>query len=211
LIIRDSLHGGKSMLAPSRNRRMTRRSATLSEALREPESLALYSFRTQLGWMAVAAKNELICGLTFGHEDAPSAIRAMGRVLPSASAEISPIASGPAEIRDLVERLSAFGQGEEVNFQDVRLSTDHLTQFGEEVTERCREIAWGDTLSYRELAAKCGRPGAARAVGNVMRNNRFPIVVPCHRVLASGGGLGGYSAPQGLTMKQRLLDMEGRS
>ncbi len=65
----------------------------------------------------------------------------------------------------------------------------------------------GSTTTYGELAAAAGRPGAARAVGSAMARNPVPIVVPCHRVLASGGGLGGYGG--GLSMKQRLLELEG--
>ena len=66
----------------------------------------------------------------------------------------------------------------------------------------------GLTRTYGELAAECGSPGAARAVGSVMAKNRYPLIVPCHRVLAAGGELGGYSAPDGLKMKRRLLEME---
>jgi methylated-DNA-[protein]-cysteine S-methyltransferase len=65
----------------------------------------------------------------------------------------------------------------------------------------------GETTSYAALAAATGRPGAARAVGSAMANNPVPMVVPCHRVLASDGGLGGYGG--GLTMKRRLLEIEG--
>ncbi len=72
----------------------------------------------------------------------------------------------------------------------------------------CRRIPWGQTRSYAQLAAVAGRPGAARAVGSVMAKNRVPLVVPCHRVIASSGQLGGYSAPQGLSLKRRLLAME---
>lgn len=186
-------------------RRAPRRLATRRTA----EIIDYYSFSTRLGWMALAADGERLSGLTFGHDNAPGAIRLIGRVLTTAPERMNNIANAPAMIRKVVERLKAFARGEPVEFLDVRLCTAHLTAFGEAVTQRCREIAWGDTLSYAELAAECGRPGAARAVGNVMRNNRFPPIVPCHRVLASGGGLGGYSAPQGLAMKQRLLAMEG--
>ena len=72
----------------------------------------------------------------------------------------------------------------------------------------CRKIPYGKTLSYGQLAAKAGRPGAARAVGNHMAGNRTPIIVPCHRVLPSGGGLGGFSAAGGVALKRRLLEME---
>jgi methylated-DNA-[protein]-cysteine S-methyltransferase len=95
-----------------------------------------------------------------------------------------------------------------VDFSYVPLALDHLTPFARQVVVACRRISWGLVSSYGELAARCGSPGAARAVGSVMAKNRYPLVVPCHRVLAAGGALGGYSAPDGLRMKRRLLAME---
>ena len=189
-------------------RRDARRAPRRLATRRTAEKMDYYSFSTRLGWMALAADGERVSGLTFGHGDAPAATRSIGRILTAAPESVGHLANAPAMIRDIVERLKAFARGEPVEFLDVPLGTAHLTAFGEVVTQRCREIAWGQTLSYAELASKCGRPAAARAVGNVMRNNRFPLIVPCHRVLASGGGLGGYSAPQGLALKQRLLTME---
>ena len=99
-------------------------------------------------------------------------------------------------------------QGEPVDFADVPLALDHLTPFGRRVIAACRRFLGDSTRSYGELAAECGSPGAARAVGSVMAKNRYPLIVPCHRVLAAGGELGGYSAPDGLKMKRRLLAME---
>ena len=63
-------------------------------------------------------------------------------------------------------------------------------------------------MTYRELATQAGRPRAARAVGNVMRRNPWPLVVPCHRVIGSSGQLTGYSAPDGIARKARLLELE---
>ena len=77
------------------------------------------------------------------------------------------------------------------------------------VIAACRRIPWGETRSYGDLATECGSPGAARAVGSVMAKNRYPLIVPCHRVLAAGGDIGGYSAADGLVMKRRLLAAEG--
>jgi methylated-DNA-[protein]-cysteine S-methyltransferase len=114
----------------------------------------------------------------------------------------------PGWVRELVDDLQRFAAGEEVEFADVRVALDHLTPFARRIVAACRRIGWGRVSSYGELAARCGSPGAARAVGSVMAKNRYPLVVPCHRVLASGGGLGGYSAPEGLQMKRRLLAME---
>jgi methylated-DNA-[protein]-cysteine S-methyltransferase len=104
--------------------------------------------------------------------------------------------------------LQRFAEGERVEFSDVPLATDHLSRFAKRVVAACRAIPWAQVTTYGDLAAACGSPGAARAVGSVMARNRYPLVVPCHRVLASGGGLGGYSAPDGLRMKRRLLAME---
>jgi methylated-DNA-[protein]-cysteine S-methyltransferase len=108
----------------------------------------------------------------------------------------------------LVDRLLAFAQGEPVDFENVEVEHSGLTEFQRRVRAQCRQIPYGETRTYGQLAAAAGRPGAARAVGTVMSQNRVPLVVPCHRVVASGGGLGGFSAPQGINMKRRLLAME---
>jgi methylated-DNA-[protein]-cysteine S-methyltransferase len=117
----------------------------------------------------------------------------------------------PSWAAELVDDLCRFAAGEPIDFSEVPLDLDHLTPFGRSVVAACRQIRWGKVRSYGQLAAQCGSPGAARAVGTVMAKNRFPLIVPCHRVLAAGGALGGYSAPDGLEMKRRLLAMEGHS
>jgi methylated-DNA-[protein]-cysteine S-methyltransferase len=109
---------------------------------------------------------------------------------------------------NVVERLVRYAAGEPVDFSDVPVSLDHLSAFQRRVVKACRAIPCGDRRTYGQLAAAAGSPGAARAVGQVMAGNRMPLVVPCHRVVASGGGLGGFSAPQGLAMKRRLLALE---
>ncbi len=114
----------------------------------------------------------------------------------------------PESTIDVIGRLRAYAADEEVDFSDVRVDERHLTDFGRRVVKACRRIPRGQTRSYGQLAAVCGSPGAARAVGQVMAKNRYPLIVPCHRVLAAGGLLGGFSAPQGLTMKRRLLELE---
>jgi methylated-DNA-[protein]-cysteine S-methyltransferase len=116
----------------------------------------------------------------------------------------------PGLIGDTIGRMRRFAEGEPVDFCDVPLALDHLTPFARRVVGACRRIGWGQVSTYGELAAACRSPGAARAVGSVMAKNCYPLIVPCHRVLASGGALGGYSAPDGLRMKRRLLAMEGR-
>lgn len=94
------------------------------------------------------------------------------------------------------------------NFLDVSIADENLTPFQKKVSDACRRIEFGQTLSYGALAESVGHPGAARAVGSVMSRNRYPLIVPCHRVLGAGG-LGGYTSPEGVGTKRQLLEIEG--
>lgn len=168
----------------------------------EFEALA---FATRLGWMAIEFHADVVTGIQFGHPSQAALLRhARGEKL-----EITDDA--PPRVEQLQRQLTRFALGEPQTFADVRLSTTHLTPFAARVIAECRNLAWGEVATYAELAARVGRPGAARAVGNVMASNRFPLVVPCHRVVGSGGSLGGYSAPGGLRTKRQLLDIEQAS
>ncbi|HEY2881097.1 MAG TPA: MGMT family protein, partial [Pirellulales bacterium] len=111
----------------------------------------------------------------------------------------------------IASRIAAALEGEPDDFRDVEIELEYTTTFGKRILQTCRKIGWGATQSYGQLAKAAGFPGAARAVGSVMAKNRTPIVVPCHRVIASGGKLGGYSASLGLTTKRRLLQLEAES
>lgn len=106
----------------------------------------------------------------------------------------------------LAEALRRYVQGRPAAWPDLPLDRRDLTPFTRRVLEELQRIGPGRTVTYAGLAARCGRPGAARAVGRVMASNRFPLLYPCHRVLASGG-LGGFGP--GLDMKRWLLDLEG--
>ena len=177
------------------------------------EQIAAIAFPTALDWMALAWREDALRGIVFGYPSERQAKFALGRGLylpgqfwhfPTAGQ----LADGPKWVADLMAGLQRFAEGEPVDFSDVPLALDHLSRFGRRVVAACRAIRWGQVTTYGDLAAACGSPGAARAVGSVMARNRYPLIVPCHRVLASGGGLGGYSAPDGLRMKRRLLAME---
>jgi methylated-DNA-[protein]-cysteine S-methyltransferase len=120
------------------------------------------------------------------------------------SVEVSERAKGP-----LVRRFQQFAQGQRDTFEDLALDLAWATRFQRRVIEAARRIPYGGTLSYGQLACKAGFPAAARAVGSVMAKNRFPLIVPCHRVVASGNQLGGFSSRRGVTTKERLLEMEG--
>jgi methylated-DNA-[protein]-cysteine S-methyltransferase len=120
------------------------------------------------------------------------------------------VGGGPQSglVSKLAKRLQAYAAGKRVDFDDFPLDLEGLTPFRRAVTEACRRVAYGKVISYGDLARCAGHPDAARAVGQVMATNRWPILVPCHRIIASGGRLGGYSAPDGLLLKKRLLALE---
>jgi methylated-DNA-[protein]-cysteine S-methyltransferase len=174
---------------------------------------SIVAFETTLNWMALAWRDDVLEGVAFGYTSRRSAEVALAQRPSRPQRGFQIIRSEPGDVpkwvRELMDSLQRFAEGEPVNFANVKLDEDHLTSFGRHVVAACRRIGWGQTRSYGDLAAECGSPGAARAVGSVMARNRFPLIVPCHRVLASGGELGGYSAPDGLKMKRRLLAMEG--
>ncbi len=161
----------------------------------------LVVFPSSLGWMAIISSGSVLKGLTFAHRSPQAARAALARPLTS-------LASPDTWQRRLVARLQAYASGEEMDFRDVRIDAGLSTDFQRRVVHLCRQIPWGKTLTYGQLAASAGRPGAARAVGNRMAANRLPLVVPCHRVVAADGRLGGFSAPGGVRLKRRLLDLE---
>ncbi len=158
-------------------------------------------FFTTLGWMGLLARGGRLAHLVFGHASASDAHAALAEHLARAE-PVSPWRT------DLVDRLRAYAQGAIDEFADVELDLGPLTPFRRRVVDCLRRVPYGATLTYGELAALAGHPGAARAVGTCMSCNPVPIIVPCHRVLAAGGKLGGYSAPSGLAMKKRLLALE---
>ncbi len=165
-------------------------------------------FETVLGYMAIAQRGETVLALCFGHSSERSALRALASRIDTESVAEMPCVH-PPEGEELVERLKAFALGALTDFGAVPVDMSGKTDFQRKVLEACRAIPWGSTRTYGELAQEAGSPGAARAVGSVMASNRIPLIIPCHRVLPASGGLGGFSAPQGVAMKRHLLASEG--
>jgi methylated-DNA-[protein]-cysteine S-methyltransferase len=163
-------------------------------------------FSTDIGWFGLWGNEDGVAGLAIGHASAESVRKAFARRLP---AEL-PIAEWTESDwnPELRRRLQEYALGAADDFRDVCVLLPKLTDFQRAVIDATRRIPCGATRSYGELAAEAGRPGAARAVGNVMASNRVPVIIPCHRVVASGGKWGGFSAPQGVDLKRRMLEVE---
>jgi methylated-DNA-[protein]-cysteine S-methyltransferase len=114
----------------------------------------------------------------------------------------------PPAVAAAVEGIVALLAGEPRDLRDVVLDEAGIDPFRRRVYAATREIAAGATATYGELARRIGAPDAARAVGAALGANPFPIVVPCHRVLAASGALHGFSAPGGIATKRRMLEIE---
>ena len=166
------------------------------------ELLSISVFPTAIGWIGMAGEGDTLHSLVFGYD---SQAEVLGRFRTEFE--------GDAEIRDwnpeLRQRLQAFLKGDgNAGFKDVKTVETETTPFAARVIAAVRRIPAGKVKSYAEIAAAAGSPKASRAVGNIMARNTIPIIIPCHRVVASGGRLGGYSSPKGLDMKTRLLELE---
>jgi methylated-DNA-[protein]-cysteine S-methyltransferase len=166
----------------------------------------VHIFPSELGWMALVWSGARLRQLTFGY---PSAAAAAASVEDAVEALGMTPQSLPDWIRKLVDRLQAYAAGRDESFADVPVDLDHLSAFQQRVVLACRAIGRGKVRTYADLADAAGSPGAARAVGNVMAKNRYPIIIPCHRVVGSAGSLGGFSARDGIHTKRRMLEMEG--
>ena len=153
--------------------------------------------KTGIGWVGIGIEGGAVCHTTVSSSKAAAleTLVGLGATRPASAAEAG-------KLVDLVQRAAA-GKDVQVNGL-VKLIGG--TGFQRSVWLGLLKIPRGSTISYAELARRVGRPGAARAVGQALGSNPVPILLPCHRVVAADGTLGGFGG--GLTVKQRLLDLE---
>ena len=158
-----------------------------------------FLFETEMGWVGIAGAEGKISRLVLPAPDRSEAEAALrGGMLPG-RVETEHDFSGEAD------RVGAYFAGEPVEFR-CSLDFTGASPFDVGVWEATREIVYGEVRTYGWIADRIGRPGAARAVGGALGRNPVPVIVPCHRVIRSDGGLGGFSG--GLDWKIRLLSME---
>lgn len=119
-------------------------------------------------------------------------------------------AAPPPEINEAIAAVRRYFDGEKIDFSNVPVDLEGQEEFFRQIYTALRRVAWGQTTTYGTLAKELGAgPQAARDVGQAMAKNPVPLIIPCHRVLAAGGKVGGFSAPGGSTAKVRMLELEG--
>jgi methylated-DNA-[protein]-cysteine S-methyltransferase len=160
-------------------------------------------FDTALGRCGIAWGPVGIVGLQLpGRDD--DATRARLRALRPRMAD-APV---PEPVRRACAAVARLLRGDAAELRDVPLDMEAVPPFDRSVYAAARAVAPGATVTYGELARRCGTPGAARAVGGALARNPFAVIVPCHRVVAAAGRPGGFSAPGGVAVKMRLLAIE---
>jgi methylated-DNA-[protein]-cysteine S-methyltransferase len=158
-------------------------------------------FETKLGFAAVAWDE---AGVTRFNLPGPQEVATsrLGGATPS---------DPPPHIAAVIGRAKRYFSGERIDFSDVALDLKAAEPFRRAVYEALRKVGFGATVTYGELAKRAGatEPQAAQEVGVAMARNPVPLIIPCHRVLAAGGKLGGFSAPGRTEAKLRMLALEG--
>jgi methylated-DNA-[protein]-cysteine S-methyltransferase len=158
-------------------------------------------FDTPAGWMGLSASKAGVKSIIL-----PQSSRSSKQVEAYLSGSVSDkIIESSEHFSDLIKRFQAYFSGQKVDFPD-NLDLSEATTFQRSVWRTAQGIPYGETRSYKWVAEKIGMLQAVRAVGQALGRNPLPVIVPCHRVLASGGGLGGFTG--GLEMKKYLLKLE---
>lgn len=166
---------------------------------------AFHIFETVLGWAGLAWGDQGLIGAHLPEQDAEAVRKRMHQRFPGVvEADAAPprVAAAEADIRRLLE-------GQKPDLLDVQIDESRVPEFNRRVYEIARAVPPGETITYGEIATRLGDRLLARDVGQAMGQNPWPIVVPCHRVTAAGGKLGGFSARGGQRTKLKLLAIEG--
>jgi methylated-DNA-[protein]-cysteine S-methyltransferase len=161
-------------------------------------------FDTAIGPCGVAWSAEGVTHLQLPEADRAATERRLAR-----SAGRDAPDDPPEHVAQAIASLKDYFAGKPVDFSSVALDLAGMSSFHRQVYQALRRVGFGRTISYGELARQLNPPGVARAVGQAMGHNPLPVIIPCHRVLASGQKIGGFSAFGGTTTKERLLALEG--
>lgn len=156
------------------------------------------TFNCNIGWLGILGSDRGLQRLTLPQRTAREAASQLGK-------GVGLTCQSPHRFQDLIQRMRAYFNGNQIDFPD-ELDLSQATLFYREVWEVTRLIPYGSTRTYSWVAEQIGKPKATRAVGQALSRNPLPVIVPCHRVIAKDGKLGGFTG--GLAMKRTLLSLE---
>ncbi len=160
-------------------------------------------FETKLGFAAIAWGDGGITRFRLPYPDRTSAKQQFGGKAQAASP--------PPHVAAVIEEAKRYFAGERIDFTPIELDLSGVEPSRRPIYDALRKVGFGETVTYGELAKRAGvnAPQAAQDVGVAMARNPVPLIIPCHRVLAAGGKIGGFSAPGRTETKERMLALEG--
>lgn len=186
----------------SKIREVVGRGACYGAAIMATQRFVL--FDTTIGPCGIAWGARGVLGVQLPERDVHATRDRLQRRFPDACEAMQ-----PPDIQQAIDSITALLRGEARDLGFITLDMEGIPPFRQTIYSVLRGIRPGTTLSYGEVANRLGDGSSARDVGEAMGKNPFPIIVPCHRVVAAGGRLGGFSAAGGVTTKLRLLNIEG--
>lgn len=164
-------------------------------------------FETALGFVGIAWSEAGLTRLCLFQRDPASVERRLERL--GATGAGNAENNAPGWVTALVRDIRAYADGQEIDFSAVPVDLAGVDDFRLAIYEAARKLGFGETTTYGELAKRAGQAGLPRETGQALGANPVPLVIPCHRILAAGGKIGGFSAPGGSTTKERMLALEG--
>lgn len=164
-------------------------------------TLSSHLFETSFGWAGLAWSNQGVRRLLLPERDRGHVERRL--------AALGTDAAPAGWVADLVGDIKRYFDGEAVNFDDVPLDLAGVDDFRLSIYAAAKTLKSGETTTYGGLAARAGQAGLPRETGQALGSNPIPLIIPCHRILAAGGKIGGFSAPGGAVTKEKMLRLEG--
>jgi methylated-DNA-[protein]-cysteine S-methyltransferase len=162
-------------------------------------------FETALGFMGLAWSEKGVTHLLLAERSREAIERRLLRVCGSAPAGFAM----PPWVEKLIAAIRAYAAGETVDFSAVPVDLTGIDDFRLAIYDATRKLGFGETTTYGELARRAGHSGLPRETGAALGTNPVPLIIPCHRILAAGGKIGGFSAPGGSAAKEKMLALEG--
>ena len=174
----------------------------MTTAAKSTEHYAL--FDTAIGTCAIAWSVRGVTRMQLPERSREASEQRLLKRCPDATAS-----EPPPHVARVIAQIECYASGEAIDFSDVALDIERAEPFHRAVYDAARAVKWGETTTYGALGAQAGSQGDAREVGVALARNPVTLIIPCHRVLAAGNRMGGFSAYGGTVTKERLLALEG--
>lgn len=171
---------------------------------RGPALITYSLFFTSIGWCGMLTAGRVLLRLYAGYPSRKDLLRYRVRGVGDTGYTV-------AAVGGVIDSIKRFCCGENVSFEDCVLDWSNVSCFQQKVLQATREVPYGSVETYGNLAVRIGCHRGARAVGNALAKNPFPLIIPCHRIVREGGRPGGFSAGGGVLLKKRLLRLEQMS